>query len=61
MNFNSILIMVIETLGMVLISGLFAYLIGLPLGVLLNVTSNKGIKPCKWLNTVLVNYHMRTY
>jgi len=53
MNFNSILIMVVETLGMVLISGLIAYLIGLPLGVLLNVTSNKGIKPCKWLNTVL--------
>lgn len=53
MNFNSILIMVVETLGMVLISGLIAYLIGLPLGVLLNVTSNKGIKPCSWLNTVL--------
>ena len=53
MNFNSILIMVVETLCMVLISGLIAYLIGLPLGVLLNVTSNKGIKPCSWLNTVL--------
>ncbi len=53
MNFNSILIMVVETLGMVLISGLIAYLIGLPLGVLLNVTSNKGIKPCSWLNTIL--------
>lgn len=53
MNFNSILIMVVETLGMVLISGLIAYLIGLPLGVLLNVTSNKGIKPCRWLNTIL--------
>ena len=53
MNFNSILIMIIETLGMVLISGILAYLFGLPLGILLNITSNKGIKPCKWFNAIL--------
>lgn len=53
MNFNSILTMIIETLGMVLISGILAYLFGLPLGILLNITSNKGIKPCKWLNATL--------
>ena len=38
---------------MVGISGALAYLVGLPLGVLLNVTSQKGLKPCKWLNFVL--------
>ncbi|MBQ8433820.1 MAG: ABC transporter permease subunit [Clostridia bacterium] len=45
--------MVLETLAMVVISGALAYLVGLPLGVLLNVTSQKGLKPCKWLNFVL--------
>ncbi len=53
MNFNDILTMVLETLAMVTISGALAYLVGLPLGVLLNVTSQKGLKPCKWLNFVL--------
>ena len=53
MNFNDILTMILETLAMVGISGALAYLVGLPLGVLLNVTSNKGLKPCKWLNFVL--------
>ena len=45
--------MILETLAMVTISGALAYLVGLPLGVLLNVTSQKGLKPCKWLNFVL--------
>lgn len=53
MSFNDILTMILETLAMVGISGALAYLVGLPLGVLLNVTSNKGLKPCKWLNFVL--------
>ena len=53
MNFNDILTMILETLAMVGISGALAYLVGLPLGVLLNVTSQKGLKPCKWLNFVL--------
>lgn len=53
MNFNDILTMILETLAMVVISGVLAYLVGLPLGVLLNVTSQKGLKPCKWLNFVL--------
>ncbi len=53
MNFNDILTMILETLAMVTISGALAYLVGLPLGVLLNVTSQKGLKPCKWLNFVL--------
>ena len=53
MKFDDILTMILETLAMVSISGALAYLIGLPLGVLLNVTSQKGLKPCKWLNFVL--------
>ena len=44
---------ILETLGMVFISCFFAYLIGLPLGVLLNITSKKGIRPCRWLNFIL--------
>ena len=50
---KDISISILETLGMVFISCFVAYLIGLPLGVLLNVTSKKGIKPCKWLNFIL--------
>lgn len=45
-----------QTLEMVLFSCFFAYVIGLPLGVLLNVTSKKGIKPCKWLNFILSTF-----
>ncbi len=53
MTLSEILTMIGETIGMVAISGAMAYLVGLPIGVLLNVTSPKGIKPCKWLNTTL--------
>ena len=42
-----------ETLYMTMISSLFAYLIGLPLGVLLIVTARGGIRPHPALNTVL--------
>ena len=35
------------------ISTLLAYLIGLPIGVLLNVTSKKGIKPNKVINSIV--------
>ncbi|MCL2332845.1 MAG: ABC transporter permease [Actinomycetia bacterium] len=42
-----------ETLYMTLASALLAYLIGLPLGVLLAVTGAEGIRPLKTLNTVL--------
>ena len=42
-----------DTLIMVLISTLFAYVIGLPLGVLLSITQPHGIWPHKWLNRVL--------
>lgn len=42
-----------ETILMVLISTLIAYLIGLPLGVLLFSTSKKGLKPNKWVNFIV--------
>ena len=53
MSFTDFLTATLETLGMVFISTFFAYLIGGPIGVILNVTSKNGIKPCKWLNSVL--------
>lgn len=42
-----------ETVYMTLISSAFAYLIGLPLGMILNVTDKKGISPHPKLNSVL--------
>ena len=43
----------VDTLIMVAVSTVFAYLIGLPLGVLLNVTQPHGIWPHKWFNRIL--------
>ena len=43
----------LETLYMTLISTFFAYVIGLPLGLLLVVTDKDGIKPVPWLNAIL--------
>ena len=43
----------LDTLIMVGVSTLFAYLLGLPLGVLLNITAPHGIWPRKGLNRVL--------
>ncbi len=43
----------LDTLIMVGISTVFAYLIGLPLGVLLSITSAHGIWPRRWLNRAL--------
>ena len=47
------LIPLLQTLGMTLISTALAYLVGLPLGVILNVTGKNGIKPNKIVNTIL--------
>lgn len=44
---------ILETLYMTLVSTLFAYIIGLPLGVLLVATEKGGIKPVPWLNRIL--------
>lgn len=42
-----------ETIYMTFISAFFAYLVGLPLGVLLCVTDKEGIHPIGWLNKLL--------
>ena len=47
--FNGIL----ETFYLTFVSAIVAYLIGIPLGVLLNITSKNGIKPNKWINAPL--------
>ena len=53
MTFAEIATMTGETLTMTFLSTLFAYFLGLPCGVLLNVTSKNGIKPCKWINFIV--------
>lgn len=42
-----------ETVYMTFISAFFAYLVGLPLGVLLSVTDKGGICPIPWLNKII--------
>ena len=42
-----------ETIYMTVLSTLFSYVIGLPLGVLLFVTAKDGIRPIPWLNRIL--------
>lgn len=43
----------LETMYMTFVTTLFAYLIGLPLGVILNITDKEGIKPNKTINSIL--------
>ena len=42
-----------DTLVMTFVSTFFAYVIGLPLGVLVNITQPHGIWPKKWVNRIL--------
>ena len=42
-----------ETVYMTLISTAIAYVIGLPLGVILHITDDSGIYPVRWLNRIL--------
>ena len=42
-----------ETIYMTLLSTAIAYLLGLPLGVLLTVTDKNGVRPIGWLNRIL--------
>jgi ABC-type metal ion transport system, permease component len=42
-----------ETFYMVALSSLFAYVIGLPFGIILVVTDNDGIYPIPWLQKIL--------
>ena len=53
MTFAEIATMTGETLAMTFLSTLFAYILGLPCGVLLNVTSKNGVKPRKWINFIV--------
>ena len=42
-----------DTLVMTFVSTIFAYVLGLPMGVLLNITQPHGIWPHKWVNRIL--------
>lgn len=42
-----------ETIYMTLLSTIFAYVIGLPIGLILSVTGKNGIRPIAWLNMIL--------
>ena len=42
-----------ETIYMTLLSTLFSYIIGLPLGLLLSVTDKSGIHPVNWLSRIV--------
>ena len=43
----------VDTFVMVIVSTVFAYLLGLPMGVLLIITQPHGIWPRKWVNRIL--------
>ncbi|MBQ9730596.1 MAG: ABC transporter permease subunit [Bacilli bacterium] len=53
MNLENLFKAFVDTLLMTGISTILAYIIGLPVGVLLNVTSKKGIRPNKVINSIL--------
>ncbi len=53
MNWNDLGIMLGETLLVTVLSTTFAYILGLPVGVLLNVTSKTGLAPNKIFNFVV--------
>ncbi len=42
-----------ETIYMTLLSTIFAYVIGLPIGLILSVTGKNGIRPIAWLHRIL--------
>lgn len=53
MNLTNLLEAIKDTLLMTTISTIIAYIIGLPLGVILYQTSKKGLKPNATINTIL--------
>lgn len=53
MNLENIIKAIIDTLLMTSVSTIFAYVIGLPIGILLYITSKKGLKPNSTLNMIL--------
>ena len=50
---NLLMVGLRDTLVMTILSTLFAYVLGLPMGVLLNITQPHGIWPKKWVNRIL--------
>ena len=53
MNWANLLEATLDTLLMTTISTVFAYIIGLPIGILLYMTSKKGLIPNTAVNTIL--------
>lgn len=53
MNWTNLLEAISDTLLMTVISTIVAYIIGLPIGIILYNTSNKGLKPNKIINSIL--------
>lgn len=52
-NYTEMVKGILETLYMVTISTLLAYIIGLPLGLFVVITDKKGIKPNRYINITL--------
>ena len=50
---NTIFLGIWETIYMTVLGTLFAYVLGLPLGIVLAVTDKEGIRPIVWLNKIL--------
>ena len=50
---NTIIDAIWQTLEMTFVSGLFAYIGGLPLGIILSVTQTGGVVENKWVNQIL--------
>ena len=53
MEIKVLLTALLETLGMTIVGTILAYIIGFPIGVILNITSKNGIKPNKYINAIL--------
>ena len=53
MNWGNLLQATLDTLLMTTISTIFAYIIGLPIGILLYMTSKKGLFPNTPINAIL--------
>ena len=53
MDITALLLALVETLGMTIIGTVLAYVIGFPVGIILNITSKNGIKPNKYVNAIL--------
>jgi D-methionine transport system permease protein len=53
MNWSNLSLATLETLGMTLLSTLMAYLVGIPLGIILSASGKTGIHPNRMCNLIL--------